>query len=71
VIERGIDPRCGSGKFLDETFLKGGRGRVPRPDGRGNLAEVDLPRYDRRSALLVMSDANADDNCTKQDEKEG
>jgi hypothetical protein len=66
VIERGIDPRCGSGKFLDETFFKG-IVAVPGID----FTEVDLPRYDRRSALLVMSDANADDNCTKQDEKEG
>jgi hypothetical protein len=66
VIERGIDPRCGSGKFLDETFLK----RILTVPGI-DLTEVDLPRCDRRSTLLVMSDTDTDDNRTKQDKKEG
>jgi hypothetical protein len=66
VIERGIDPRCGSGKFLDETFLKG----IVAIPGIG-FTEVNLPRYHRRSATLVMSNTDADYNCTKQDEKEG
>ena len=50
MIERGIHPRYGSGKLLDETFFKG----IVAVSGI-DFTEVDLPCYDRRSAILVMS----------------
>ena len=68
MIERCIDPRCGSGQLLNKAFFKG------IVTGSGiDFTEVDLPgslSYRLRRAIVV-SDAEADDNTTKQNKKKG